>query len=161
MSVSPSSRPRQNGVAIACILSGGLIAAAIIDTHRPGAAFFSRAQPPIDQDPARQQFEAQMNEQLPQLPRIYPPYQSKLVADVYKGVKSVSVSYSAKEDTFKFDLTPTYNVISVPDGDICGPVASAAPMTMTASNDGYGHYTGSANLSCIGDDTRRVSVIIH
>jgi len=151
------SSPRANltNVVAACILSGGLIAAAIINSHRPtvvapgGAPVVVSAAlptPPIDQDSAKEQIKRQV---------LSSPVLQNLSSDGHPyGLLDVTVTtldYRAKDD--QFDVV--FDTVWKAGAPLPPPVTGMA----TLSNDGYGHYTGAVSLTTTAQEPNLVDVM--
>jgi hypothetical protein len=126
-------------IVAACIIAVGLITAALIVTDRPVSVLTntvpvmssakSIVMPPITQEAAQEQFQAQVLA----APKLH-TFLSNRVTHTLSDVKVTQVLYSAKDDTF----TVLYDLTWQPAMSSDGPQSGTA----TLSNDGYGHYYG-------------------
>ena len=150
--------PRANltNVVAACILSGGLITAAIINSHRPtvvgagGAPVVVSAAalptPPIDQDSAKDQVKRQVMGS-PALQSLTNNGHTYSLADVIV----TTMDYRAKDD--QFDVI--FDTVWKSGAPLTLPVTG----TITLSNDGYGHYTGPVNITTPAQEANLLSVM--
>ncbi len=172
-----SSRPNMTGIAAACILSGGLIAAAIIDSHKPVAVVggshapfatgAARSEPPLSQESVASQAAAQ----LLAAPKLHGlPYKGS-ACDLI-GAKTTLVQYLPATDelSLTFDLkwkTGSSAINRDADSSVTTHVWSggnAAPPdtgTLTLSNDGYGHYFGTFDPDHSESGTPYITVTVR
>ncbi len=134
----------------ACIIAGGLIGGALIQTHRPAVVASEpgtrpavsapgATQPPITQASAAQQFRTQVLA----APSLHTFVFNKAIHTLV-DVKVTQVIYDPKRDAF----TLSYTYIWQPTMPTGGPQNGAD----TFVNDGYGHYYRDANIRIIGQE---------
>ncbi|MDQ2798052.1 MAG: hypothetical protein M3Y13_00230 [Armatimonadota bacterium] len=143
------SRFNPANIVAACIIAAGLIAASLIVAHKPVSALTNAvpmlpsarpiAMPPITQEAAQEQFQAQVLA----APKLH-TFLYNRITHTLSDVKATQVLYSAKDDTFTIPYDLSWQPV-MPSG---GPQSYYA----TFNNDGYGHYYGTVIIP--GDSNR-------